>query len=131
MNDTMKIRGEQIQDKTIGKNLLKNNCIDSELIDNINSNKILYNNQPLNELINKQILFTISSNDWTNNLFTLNNENIKLNSNGQLLLNSNDQNQIKELINSNITINNQFDNGLILHCDNIPNIELNMILILN
>lgn len=121
MDNTNKIRGEQIQDNTISTNNIKELDID----------KVYYNDNKLENYLSKTINITLLTENWTNNEYTINNENIKSYSNGTIILNSSSSEQISEIIKSNITIKQQLDNQLILECDNVPNCDLDIAIILN
>jgi len=119
MGETMQIRGEQIQDKVITSRHIKD----------IDIGTIYNNGVPLINELSKYISLTILKENWNNKEYVINDDNISLTSNGQLL--NNNQNSISEIIKSNINIKEQTDGQLILSCDITPNIDLQLVLLLN
>ena len=120
MSDTMKIRGEQIQ----------SNTITTDNIDKIDISKIYNNDINLDKQLTKYINITLNKNNWSNNQYIINNNLIKENSNGILLNNNQNEEQLYELIKCNIKIISQNNNILILSCDSRPQIDLNLLILL-
>ena len=120
MSDTMKIRGEQIQ----------NNTITTDNIDKIDISKIYNNDINLDKQLTKYINITLNKNNWSNNQYIINNNLIKENSNGILLNNNQNEEQLYELIKCNIKIISQNNNILILSCDSRPQMDLNLLILL-
>ena len=116
MSDTMKIRGEQIQ----------SNTITTDNIDKIDISKIYNNDINLDKQLTKYINITLNKNNWSNNQYIINNNLIKENSNGILLNNNQNEEQLYELIKCNIKIISQNNNILILSCNSRPQIDLNL-----
>ena len=120
MSDTMKIRGEQIQ----------SNTITTDNIDKIDISKIYNNDINLDKQLTKYINITLNKNNWSNNQYIINNNLIKENSNGILLNNNQNEEQLYELIKCNIKIISQNNNILILSCDSRPQMDLNLLILL-
>ena len=120
MSNTMKIRGEQIQDNTIKTNN----------IDEIDISKIHNNGIELDKQLTKYISITLNKNNWNNNQYIINNDLIEKDSNGILLNNNQNEEHIYEIIRCNIKIVSQDNNTLILSCDSIPQIDLDLLILL-
>ena len=120
MSDTMKIRREQIQ----------SNTITTDNIDKIDISKIYNNDINLDKQLTKYINITLNKNNWSNNQYIINNNLIKENSNGILLNNNQNEEQLYELIKCNIKIISQNNNILILSCDSRPQMDLNLLILL-
>ena len=93
-----------------------------------NNNSIDFIN--LDKQLTKYINITLNKNNWSNNQYIINNNLIKENSNGILLNNNQNEEQLYELIKCNIKIISQNNNILILSCDSRPQIDLNLLILL-